>query len=439
MMDFNDFGLKQEILKSLSEMDFQNPTEVQEKAIPLALEGHDLIVRSKTGTGKTGAFLIPILNVTEPGERMTSLVILPTRELALQVANVAKKMTTNSHVKSVVVYGGASIEVQIKELRRNPSIVIGTPGRIIDLMKRGELDLSALKFIVLDEADVMLDLGFIEDIEYIISKAPKKKQAMLFSATIPEQILKLTKRFMRNPEFLKVGAQEQMTVNTITHSYAISIGSRKVPALLAYINEYNPKKSIIFAETKRGADRLYNVLASEGYNATVIHGDLTQAQREKSLTEFRNGSRFLIATNVAARGLDITDVSDVINFDLPNEPFVYVHRVGRSARMGNYGTAFTIVDQNELDEIKHIERSIKIHMMRIELNQEPYLEVGKNIGYFRDRNGGGNGRQNDRPPRRSNGGRPPRRGGPRYGGGNGNGNGRRRPNNSNSSNRNSYQ
>lgn len=424
MTDFETFGLKSEILKSLEEMNFINPTEVQEKAIPLALEGSDLIVRSKTGTGKTGAFLIPILQKTESKERMSSLVVLPTRELALQVFNVSKKMITNSNVKTAVVYGGASIEVQIKELRKNPGIVIGTPGRIIDLMKRGELDLSNLKFLVLDEADVMLDLGFIEDIEFIIAKTPKNKQSMLFSATIPEQIMRLTKRFMKNPQFLKVGQQEQMTVNTISHSYAISLGSRKVPALLAYINEYNPKKSIIFAETKRGADRLYNVLASEGYNATVIHGDLTQAQREKSLTEFRNGSRFLIATNVAARGLDITDVSDVINFDLPNEPFVYVHRVGRSARMGNTGSAFTIVEEAELNEIKTIERSVKIHMMRIELNQEPYLEVGKNVGYFHDRrNQGGN----NRPPRRPSGNRPPRRGNSRYKGNDRKPNNGRRP------------
>lgn len=410
MTDFEIFGLRSDILKSLEEMKFTTPTEVQAKAIPLALEGKDVIARSKTGTGKTGAFLIPILEKTEPKDRMTSLIILPTRELAIQVYNVSTKLTANSKVESVVVYGGAGIEPQIRKLRNNPSIVIGTPGRIIDLMKRGELDLSDLKFLVLDEADVMLDLGFIEDIEFIISKCPKQKQSMLFSATIPNEILKLTKRFMKNPEFLKVGEQEQMTVNTISHLFAISNSSRKVPALLAYINEYNPKKSIIFAETKRGADRLFRVLDSEGYNVTVIHGDLTQAQREKSLTEFRNGNRFLIATNVAARGLDITDVSDVINYDLPNEPFVYVHRVGRSARMGNSGTAFTIVEEGELGEIDRIERSVKIHMMRIELNQEPYRDVGRNVGYFHDNKGNGGGRGNNRPPNRSGGNRPPRRG-----------------------------
>lgn len=423
MTDFKTFGLKSEILKSLDEMNFKAPTEVQEKAIPLALEGKDLIARSKTGTGKTGAFLIPILEKTEPKDRMTSLIILPTRELAIQVYNVSVKMTANSNVESMVVYGGAGIEPQIKKLRRNPGIVIGTPGRIIDLMKRGELDLSGIKFLVLDEADVMLDLGFIEDIEYIISKCPKQKQSMLFSATIPNEIKKLTKKFMKNPEFLKVGEQEQMTVNTISHLFAISNSSRKVPALLAYINEYNPKKSIIFAETKRGADRLYRVLASEGYNVTVIHGDLTQAQRERSLGEFRNGNRFLIATNVAARGLDITDVSDVINYDLPNEPFIYVHRVGRSARMGNSGTAFTIVEEGELGEIDTIERSVNIRMMRIELNQDPYKDIGRNVGYFHDNKGGNRGHGNGRPPNRSGGNRPPRRG---NGGGYRNNN--RRPN-----------
>lgn len=410
MTGFEQFNIKGEILNSLNEMNFVKPTEVQEKAIPLALEGNDLVVRSKTGTGKTGAFLIPILQRTEGKEPVSSLIILPTRELALQVYNVSRKMTAHSRIKSTVVYGGASIENQIKELRRNPEIVIGTPGRIIDLMKRGELDTSNLKFLVLDEADVMLDLGFIEDIEYIVSKTPRGKQSMLFSATIPEQILKLSRKFMFKPQFLKIGTEEQMTVNTISHSYAISIGSRKIPALLAYINEYNPRKSIIFAETKRGADRLHRVLANEGYDVTVIHGDLTQAQREKSLSEFRDGSRFLIATNVAARGLDITDVSDVINFDLPNEPFVYVHRVGRSARMGNQGSAFTIVNESEVDEIWNIEKSVNIRMMRIELNQEPYLNVGKDVGYThrnRNENDGGHRqdrrRPNNRPPRRGNG------------------------------------
>ena len=423
MTNFESFRLKSEILKSLGQMNFETPTEVQEKAIPLALEGRDLIVRSKTGTGKTGAFLIPILQNTDWNERMSSLIILPTRELAIQVFNVSKRMTGSSKIGSAVVYGGTSIGNQIRELRKNPSIIIGTPGRIIDLMERGELDLSRLKFLVLDEADVMLDLGFIEDIERIISESPINKQSMLFSATISERILKLTKKFMTDPKFLKIGVEEQMTVDTLSHSYAISAGPRKVPALLAYINEHNPKKSIIFAETKRGADRLYNVLSSQGYKATVIHGDLSQAQRERSLAEFRNGSRFLVATNVASRGLDVTDVSDVINFDVPSGPLVYVHRVGRSARMGNFGSAFTIVNQDELGAINTIERTVKIHMMRIKLDQEPFLNVDAKVGYPRDKrgqhSGGQNHRSNRRGPREPN----ARRGSPRY-----NNNGRRQSN-----------
>ncbi len=420
MTGFETFQLKSEILKSLGEMEFINPTEVQEKAIPLALEGKDIIVRSKTGTGKTGAFLIPILQRTKPGDIMTSLIILPTRELALQVYNVSKAMASHSGVKSVVVYGGANIETQIKELRQNPSIVVGTPGRLIDLMKRGELTLKDIRFLVLDEADIMLDMGFIEDIEYLISKTPKEKQSMLFSATVQREIMRLTKHFMRSPSYLKVGIEEQMTVNSISHSYAISNNSRKIPALVAYIKEYEPRKSIIFAETKRGADHLYNVLVHEGFDVTVIHGDLTQAQREKALLEFREGGRFLIATNVASRGLDISDISDIINFDLPGEPFVYVHRVGRSARMGNEGRAFTIIYEDELDEIRNIEKSVNIQMMRLELSQELYQDVGQNLDFYRENKYHGNRHEYGNRSSRSG---PPRRrgnGGQQHRGGHGN-------------------
>ncbi len=355
----------------------------------MALDNTDLVVRSKTGTGKTGAFLIPIIQKSDPKERISSLIITPTRELALQVYKVAEKMGQKSKIRATVVYGGASIDNQIRNIRKGTNIIIGTPGRLIDLMKRGELDISKLKFLVLDEADIMLDLGFIEDIEYIISKTPSKKQSMLFSATVPERVLNLAKRYMKNPQSLRIGEGGEMTVKTISHSYALSADSSKIATLLAYINEYNPSKSIIFSETKRGADYLYDVLAGQGFNVTVMHGDLTQAQREKSLQAFRQSAQFLIATNVAARGLDITDVSDVINFDTPSEPYVYVHRVGRSARMGNNGSAFTIIERNEMDLIRKIEHSVKIHMSRIELNQEPYKGLGHSFS-----SGGRNRRQN---------------------------------------------
>ncbi len=391
MTKFETFNLKSELLNSLEEMNFIDATEVQEQAIPLALDNTDLVVRSKTGTGKTGAFLIPIIQKSDPKERISSLIITPTRELALQVYKVADKMGQKSKIRATVVYGGASIDNQIRNIRKGTNIIIGTPGRLIDLMKRGELDISKLKFLILDEADVMLDLGFIEDIEYIISKTPSKKQSMLFSATVPERVLNLAKRYMKNPQSLRIGEGGEMTVKTISHSYALSANSSKIATLLAYINEYNPSKSIIFSETKRGADYLYDVLAGQGFNVTVMHGDLTQAQREKSLQAFRQNAQFLIATNVAARGLDIMDVSDVINFDTPSEPYVYVHRVGRSARMGNNGSAFTIIERNEMDLIRKIEHSVKIHMSRIELNQEPYMGLGHSFssgGRNRHNNGG---------------------------------------------------
>lgn len=390
MKRFDEFELKQEILDALNEMNFIEATEVQEKAIPLAMKNLDVVVQSKTGTGKTAAFLIPILQQTKKMDGLSSLIVLPTRELALQVYHVAKKMTSRSRMWPTVVYGGASIENQIRNLRKNPNIVVGTPGRIMDLMRRGELDISHLQYLILDEADIMLDLGFIEDVEYIMSQTPGDKQTMMFSATIPEEVEKLARNFMIKPEFLHVGAEKEKTVSTISHWYTMATQNSKIPALLAYINEYKPDKTIIFSETKRNADFLYRVLIGQGYNATVIHGDLTQAQREKSLSEFRNGAKFMVATNVAARGLDITDVTDVINFDTPNEPNVYVHRVGRSARMGRLGSAFTIVRKEDIDEIRRIEDEVKINMLRIELNQEPFRNVSHKYSN-RNRNRGGNG------------------------------------------------
>lgn len=380
MIKFEDLNLKNELLNSLKEMNFVNPTEVQERSIPLILEGNDVVVRSKTGTGKTGAFLIPILNRIESGDIQSSLVVVPTRELALQVFNVAKKMSAGMDIKTTVVYGGASIETQIKSLRKGSNIIIGTPGRIIDLINRKNLDFRKLRYLVLDEADIMLDMGFIEDIEYIISATPRKKQSMLFSATIPERIAHLAKKYMYKPKHLSVGQNEELTVNTISHSYAIPLGSSKIGTLLAYIKEYSPNKSIIFTETKRGADILYNFLNKQGYDVTVMHGDLTQAQREKSLLRFRNYTQFLIATNVAARGLDIPGISDIINFDAPTDPYVYVHRVGRTARMGVDGRAFTIVDKNEWDLVEMIENSANIRMSRLLLNDE--LLDGSELEYY---------------------------------------------------------
>ncbi len=375
MTNFEDMNLRQELLESLRSMNFLEPTEVQEKTIPLALEGRDVIVRSKTGSGKTGAFLIPIIQRLRKSDAQNALIIAPTRELAMQVHKVAVSMVRRTGLNATVVYGGASIENQIRNLKNGTNIVIGTPGRIIDLMERGELRFRDLKHLVLDEADIMLDMGFIEDIEMIISKLPKVKQMMLFSATIPEPIERLARKYMHKPAKVSIGSEERLTVETIFHSYAVSGNYSKIATLLAYITEYNPTKAIIFSHTKRGADILYDVLMQHGFDAQVIHGDLTQAQRERSLSGFRETAKFLIATNVAARGLDITDVSDVINFDVPEDPYVYIHRVGRSARMGATGNAMTIIHDSELNLIREIEDSANIRMSKVELNREPFRNV----------------------------------------------------------------
>ncbi|MCL4420446.1 MAG: DEAD/DEAH box helicase [Candidatus Thermoplasmatota archaeon] len=378
MQGFGKYEINKELLDSLNKMGFLEPTEVQEKAIPIILQGKDIVVRSKTGSGKTGAFLVPIIGKSNRENYVTSLIIAPTRELALQTYDVAQKMGTTSGIRPVVVYGGVSIDNQIKKIRNRSNMVIGTPGRIIDLMKRKVLSLEHVKFLVLDEADTMLDLGFIEDIEYIISQTSLTRQNMLFSATIPDKILALADTFMRSPTYVQIGNDAEVTVSTISNNFTVCENGNKVSTLLAYLSEYNPRKAIIFTEQKRSAATLSDILKQYNHVATVMHGDLTQAQREKALSRFRNGAKLLIATNVAARGLDISDISDIINFDAPSEPNMYVHRVGRSARMGKDGNALTIVEQNELEIIENIENSLDIRMNPIKVDENSFSEA-KNI------------------------------------------------------------
>ncbi|EQD52500.1 DEAD/DEAH box helicase domain protein [mine drainage metagenome] len=354
------------------EIGFKEPTEVQDKAIPIILQGKDIIVKSKTGTGKTGAFLIPIIQMLKASDPLSAMVIVPTRELAIQVHSVLKKLARGSGIRGVLVYGGASINVQIDRLREGVNIVIGTPGRTIDLMERGEIDVSKIKFLVLDEADMMLDLGFIDDIELIIKSMPREKQMMLFSATIPSKIYNLSQRYMKKAASLNISSDQELTVDTISHSYGISDRAHKIRTLVSYIEEYKPRKAIIFSDTKQNADYLHRVLSRLGYQAAVIHGDMRQAQRERSLMDFRQNLQFLVATNVASRGLDITGISHIINYDTPLDPFVYVHRVGRSARMGADGVAFSIVAPEEQYVIREIENSVSIRMKPVYLDESKF-------------------------------------------------------------------
>jgi ATP-dependent RNA helicase DeaD len=372
MTEFESMGLRPELLSSIKSMGFNTPTEVQEEAIPVALQGKDIVVRAKTGTGKTAAFLIPIINSTKKEDYDSSLIIVPTRELALQVTDVARKMSKESGLGVVTIYGGASMNVQINELRRRINIIVGTPGRVIDLIKQRELRTENIKFLILDEADIMFEMGFIEDIEWIISKLPKERQTMLFSATMPSTILAIAKRHMRNAEKINVGKEEEVTVSSISHYYTIANGREKLSTLLAYINQYKPRKAIVFTATQRGADLVFRLLKENGFDATLMHGGLTQARREYSLSDFRKGTQFLIATNVASRGLDITDISDIINFDVSEDVLVYVHRVGRSARMGAEGRAFSIIPYRDKYLVEEIEHSANVKMNKLELDTSAY-------------------------------------------------------------------
>ncbi len=396
MKTFKEFDLRKDLLENLSKISFNKPTEVQERTMPLALAGDDIVVNSKSGTGKTGAFLIPTIQMLKPGDAMGAIVVVPTRELAIQVFDLVKKLTAGSKIKGALIYGGASMTPQIDSLRRLPNIIVGTPGRIIDFMERGELKVNRAGILILDEADVMLDMGFVEDMEYIMSVMPKDKQTMLFSATISERLSKLSRKYMKDPKYLNISRDKELTVTSISHEYAMSKRSAKIATLITYISEFKPRKSIIFSDTKRNADYLYDTLVRQGYKATVMHGDLKQSQRERALEEFRRNAQFMVATNVAARGLDVKGVSHVINYDTPSEPFVYVHRVGRSARMGADGAAFSIVSPEDVGLIRQIEQSAKIRIKQIELdgeiNRKVSLEIADSLArnHERQRNETGN-------------------------------------------------
>ncbi len=391
MENFEELNLNGEIIRALKEMGFVKPTEVQELTIPIALEGKDIIVRSKTGSGKTAAFAIPIIEkVNTPGPQ--ALVIAPTRELALQIEDVFKKIGKYSHSHTAIVYGGVSINPQAERVRRGANVIVGTPGRIIDLMERGMLDFRNIKFLVLDEADIMLEMGFIDDIKYIIEKLPEKRQMMLFSATMPRKIKEVAYEYMHEMKTLEVGGEEEFAVKQIENIYTIVNRSYKFSILLGYLEHYKPKKAIIFSKTQRSTEVIYHVLKDNGFNPVMLHGGMTQVKREYAMQDFRNSpTGILIATNVAARGIDIVDISDVINFDEPDDPSVYLHRTGRSARMGREGRAFTMVERQDSDLIYAIEKFAGIKFRRIEVDTSKFSNInfGKYFGSRREDEEGG--------------------------------------------------
>jgi ATP-dependent RNA helicase DeaD len=350
---FEDFNIDRRILRAIDDMGFEEPTPVQEETIPLLLKGIDVMAQAQTGTGKTAAFGIPIIQLIKPEKKPLALVIVPTRELALQVAEEIDNLAKYMDVRSLAVYGGQAIGVQIQALERGREIIVGTPGRLIDHIGRGTLKLGGLEFVVLDEADRMLDMGFIEDIEHILKHVKKGVRTSLFSATIPPEVRRLAKNYMEKPKTLIV-SEDELTVPSTEQAY-ISVGRKnKIWALCRILDKEKPK-AIVFCSTKRMVDILARKLQSYGYRAEPLHGDLTQARREKIIKDFKSGKiSILIASDVAARGLDIDNVTHVINYDIPENPEVYVHRIGRTGRAGHEGKAITFVSTDEKHLLKEI-------------------------------------------------------------------------------------
>jgi ATP-dependent RNA helicase DeaD len=356
---FGALGLSAPIVRAIHEMGFEKPTPIQERAIPAVLARRDVIGQARTGTGKTGAYALPAIEILTrtprpEGGAVRVLVLVPTRELAVQVAGEVQKMGTHAKVRELAVYGGASIERQVQALRKGIDVVAGTPGRVIDLTNRRELKLDRVQLLVLDEADRMLDMGFIDDIKYILSRLPKERQTMMFSATIPPEIRALADDYLKAPEFIQVSA-DTLTVPTTEQVY-YRVGRRnKVWALARILEAEKPERALIFCNTKRGCDLVVRRLKEAGFRADALHGDFSQARREAVLGKFRAGTlKLLVASDVAARGLDIEETTHVINYDTPDSVEAYVHRIGRTSRAGREGKAITFVTREDEGPISQI-------------------------------------------------------------------------------------
>lgn len=357
---FANLGLSQVLLESITQVGFKKPTPIQEAAIPALMSGHDIIGQAQTGSGKTAAFGLPIIDtIAERDRRIQALILTPTRELAIQVSDALHNYGKHKGIQTLAIYGGQPYERQFRGLERGVHIVVGTPGRVMDHMRRGTLHLNDLRFFVLDEADEMLDMGFIDDIETIMKQVPEERQTALFSATMPPRIADLASRYLRNPQHISVRGK-QMTVAEINQtSYEFPRG-KKVEALVRILEAENPTSAMVFCRTKRNVDELGEALLQRGMLVETLHGDLSQVQRDRVMRRFRSGqAQILIATDVAARGLDIPEVSHVINYDVPESHETYVHRIGRTGRAGRTGEAITLVSPREFRWLRQVERTTR--------------------------------------------------------------------------------
>lgn len=370
MITFDGLGLDEQLVKATTALGFVNPTPIQEKAIPILLSGTtDLVGLAQTGTGKTAAFGLPLLQLISTTDKYPqALVVCPTRELCMQIVTemeLFKKFKTS--INMVAVYGGTSIGAQIRDIKRGVQIVVATPGRLIDLIERKAINLEQIKYVVLDEADEMLNMGFQDDIEFILKNTPKRESTWLFSATMPPEIKKVSKRYMNDPKEVQVGKVNTANKN-IDHQYYITSAQHRYEALKRLI-DFNPGMyGIIFTRTKLDAQEIAEKLTREGYDIDALHGDLTQAQRDKVMGQFRDKSlQLLIATDVAARGIDVKEITHVINYELPDDIEVYTHRSGRTGRAGKTGICMSIVHSRETFRLRQIEKIVQAPFNKLEI------------------------------------------------------------------------
>ena len=363
---FRDFSLKAEVLKGINELGFEELFPIQAQAICPLLEGKDVIGQAQTGTGKTAAFGVPMVEKLNPELRkVQGLVLVPTRELAVQVAQNLSLFGKYAKLKVLAVYGGEPIGKQVRELANGVHIVVGTPGRLIDLLERGILNLSCVKIVVLDEADRMLDMGFIEDIEFILRRTPSNRQTSLFSATIDKTVINVCNRYMKNPTKILV-SKDEIALTQMKQFYTIVNQQAKFEALSKILKEEHVDKAIIFCRTRRDTSRLTDQLCRKGHRAQALHAGFTQPQRDRAINDFRSGRlSLLVATDVAARGLDIQGITHIINYDVPMDPLVYFHRIGRTARKGTEGTAVTLVSYGEMSDFNNIKGLTKTTIAEI--------------------------------------------------------------------------
>ncbi|WP_211653209.1 DEAD/DEAH box helicase [Planococcus alpniumensis] len=400
MVKFTELNISETTLKSVRRMGFEEATPIQEGTIRLGMEGKDIIGQAQTGTGKTTAFGIPLIEKIDTRDgNVQGLVIAPTRELAIQVSEELYNLGKDKNVRILSVFGGQEIGRQIRALKNRPQIIVGTPGRLLDHINRRTLKLENVNTLVLDEADEMLNMGFIEDIQSIMSNVPETRQTLLFSATMPDPIRRIAEKFMKTPEIVKIKSKE-MTVENIEQFFVKSVEREKFDILSRLLNVQQPELAIVFGRTKRRVDELAHALNLRGYLAEGIHGDLSQAKRMSVLKQFKaNKIDILVATDVAARGLDISGVSHVYNFDIPQDPESYVHRIGRTGRAGKKGVAVTFVTPREMGYLSIVERTTKkkmealvpptadeavIGLQRVAMEQLETMTEKNNLGSYRE-------------------------------------------------------